>query len=281
MSTLLLTLANGPERREEAGMRLAVLGLGEAGSIYAGGLSGRGAEVTAFDPRATATPTGVTRTTSPAAAVAPAELVLSLVGASASEEVAAAALPHLSDGVVYADMNTCSPGVKAAIADAAARHGALFADVAILAPVSRFAVLTPLLASGAGSRRLEELLRPFGIPIERIDGPAGTAAGLKLLRSVFMKGLAALVFESLAAAERHDATEWMRQQIAQELGPNGEPLVERLVTGTRTHAVRREHEMRAARDHLVALETPTWITDATITWLRRLAESERLPAADT
>lgn len=259
-------------------MRLAVLGLGEAGSIYAGGLSGRGVDVTAFDPRASATPPGVIRTATPAAAVADAELVLSLVGGSASEEVAASALPHLSAGVVYADMNTSSPMVKAAIADAAAGHGTLFADVAILAPAPRSGILTPLLASGSGSRRLLELLRPYSIPIERIEGPAGTAASLKLLRSVFMKGLAALVFETMAAAERHDATEFMRQQIAEELGPNGESLVGRLMSGTLSHAVRREHEMRDALDHLASLRTPTWMTEATITWLRRIAESERLPA---
>jgi 3-hydroxyisobutyrate dehydrogenase-like beta-hydroxyacid dehydrogenase len=259
-------------------MQLAVLGLGEAGSIYAGGLSGRGVDVTAFDPHAAATPIGVTRSASPAAAVRHVELVLSLVGASVSEEVAASALPHLPKGAVYADMNTSSPRVKAAIAEAAARSGTLFADVAIIAPVPRSGVGTPLLASGTGSRRLQELLRPYHVPVERIDGPAGIAASLKLLRSVFMKGLAALVFEALAAAERHEATEWMRQQIARELGPNGEAMVDRLVTGTRAHAVRREHEMRDALDHLGRLQTPTWMTEATITWLRRIAESEHQPA---
>jgi 3-hydroxyisobutyrate dehydrogenase-like beta-hydroxyacid dehydrogenase len=259
-------------------MRIAVLGLGEAGSSYAGGLSGHGVDVTAFDPYAAATPPGVTRAASAAEAVRHAELVLSLVGASASEEVAESALPHLPERAVYADMNTSSPRAKAAIAEAAAAHGILFADVAILAPVPRSGIVTPLLASGTGSRRLQDLLRPYRVPVEEVGGAAGTAAGLKLLRSVFMKGLATLVFEALAAAERHEATEWMRQQIAHELGPDGEALVDRLVTGTRAHAARREQEMRDALDHLRQLQTPTWMTEATITWLRRIAESEHQPA---
>jgi len=255
-------------------MRLAVLGLGEAGSIYAAGLAGLGLEVAAFDPLAPATPAGVTRAASPGAAVSAAELVLSLVGGAAAERAADAALPHLADEAVYADMNTCSPATKAALASSAAAHGVLFTDVAILAPVPRAGIRTPLLASGPGSRRFEELLSPAGIPIKRIGGPAGAAgasASLKLLRSVFMKGLAALLFETLSAAERQGDAEWMRQQIIAELDSGGEQLVERLLTGTRTHAARREQEMRDVREHLESLESPAWMTEATIRWLHEIA----------
>jgi 3-hydroxyisobutyrate dehydrogenase-like beta-hydroxyacid dehydrogenase len=206
--------------------------------------------------------------------VSAAELVLSLVGGSAAAQAADAALPHLADEAVYADMNTCSPATKAALASAAAAHGVLFTDVAILAPVPRAGVRTPLLASGPGSRRFEELLSPAGIPIERIGGPAGAAgasASLKLLRSVFMKGLAALLFETLSAAERQGDAEWMRQQIIAELDSGGEQLVERLLAGTRAHAARREREMRDVREHLESLESPAWMTEATIRWLHEIA----------
>lgn len=255
-------------------MRLGVLGLGEAGGIYAAGFAALGHEVAGFDPLAPATPEGVTRTASPGAAVSTAELVLSLVGGAAAEQVAGAALPHLGAGAVYADMNTCAPATKAALASAAAAHDVLFTDVAILAPVPRAGFRTPLLASGPGSRRFEELLSPDGIPITRVggrDGAAGASASLKLLRSVFMKGLAALLFETLTAAERQGDAEWMRQQIVDELDSGGGQLVERLLAGTRTHAARREHEMRDARAHLASLGSPAWMTEATIRWLREIA----------
>jgi 3-hydroxyisobutyrate dehydrogenase-like beta-hydroxyacid dehydrogenase len=256
-------------------MRLGVLGLGEAGTIYAAGLAELGLEVAAFDPVAPATPAGVTRAASPGAAVAAAELVLSLVGGSAAEQAAEAALPHLAAGAVFADMNTCSPGTKAALASAAAGHGVLFTDVAILAPAPRAGVRSPLLASGPGGRRFEELLSPAGIPITRVGGQAGAgaAASLKLLRSVFMKGLAALLFETLSAAARQGAADWMRQQIIAELDSGGEQLVERLLAGTRTHAARREQEMRDVHAHLESLESPAWMTEATIRWLREIAGS--------
>ncbi len=261
-------------------MRLAILGLGEAGSIYAAGLADLGLEVAAFDPIATPTPPGVTRAADPAGAVSAADLVLSLVGGPAAEPALRAALAHLADDAVYADMNTCSPATKAAMSSSATAHGALFADVAILAPVPRAGIRTPLLASGPGGRRFEELLSPVGIPITVIAEPAGGAgasASLKLVRSVFMKGLAALLFETLSAAARQGDARWMREQIIAELDSGGEQLVERLLEGTRAHAARREREMRDVLEHLESLDSPAWMTEATIRWLRTIATSSENP----
>ena len=60
---------------------------------------------------------------------------------------------------------------------------------------------TPALASGDGAERFAELVRPFGMPVEVVGSEPGDAAGLKLLRSVFMKGLAASVLESIEGGE--------------------------------------------------------------------------------
>ena len=46
-----------------------------------------------------------------------------------------------------------------------------------------------------------------------------------------MKGLAALVLEGLDAARAVGAEEWLRAQMADELGPDGAALVDRLVDG--------------------------------------------------
>src|SRR2546430_16771386 len=67
----------------ETVMRVSVLGLGEAGSLYAAGLVERGWTVTGYDPADIATPVGVTRTDTPDAAVHGADVVLSLVGGKA------------------------------------------------------------------------------------------------------------------------------------------------------------------------------------------------------
>ena len=75
-----------------------------------------------------------------------------------------------------------------------------FADVALIGVVPNFGLSIPALASGAGAERFAELFRPLGMPVEVVGGQPGDAAGLKLLRSVFMKGIAAAAIEALEAA---------------------------------------------------------------------------------
>ena len=74
---------------------------------------------------------------------------------------------------------------------------------------------------------------PLGMPVEVVSELPGDAATLKLLRSVFMKGIAAAAIESLEAAEAAGRREWLEGQLAAVLG---EPLLQRLVEGSRRHA---------------------------------------------
>ena len=256
---------------EQGGTWIAVLGLGEAGSIYAHDLAGRGLRVTATDPAVEAVPPGVVRAGSIREAVAGAGLVISLVGGRAAESVLQEALPAMEPGAVFADLNTSGPDQKRRLAEQAGRRNILFADVAIMAPVPRSRIDSPLLISGTGADVLASLFGGWGIPATAAGSEAGAAAGLKLLRSVFMKGLAATILEAVTAAEAAGSKDWMIGQIAGELGPSGPALVARMLEGTRVHAVRREAEMSEARVYLESLGTPHPVTDAAISWLQSLA----------
>jgi 3-hydroxyisobutyrate dehydrogenase-like beta-hydroxyacid dehydrogenase len=256
---------------------IAILGLGEAGRLYAQGLAGAGAVVRGYDPHHWLNAPGVAQSADLAEALAGAEVVLSLVSGHAAASVARSALPHVRDGAVYADLNSASPAMKEEIAAHAAGQGLLMADAAVLAPVARAGHRTPLLVSGTGARALGERLAPFGVPIEVLDAAAGEAARLRLLRSVFMKGLATLVIEGLGAARAVGAEEWLHAQIADELGAEGDALVHRLVEGTHAHAGRRVHEVRAALAEIEATGQPADMTRATLAWLERLASEAPPP----
>lgn len=248
---------------------IAVIGLGEAGTLYAHGLRRAGATVHGYDRRDDVLAADVRREDL-AATVADADLVLSLVWARTAVEVAEHALPLMRPDAVYADLNTAAPEVKQTVAAAGAARGIAVADVAVLAPVPRAAERTPLLASGEGAARTAALLRPLGAPVELLPGPAGDAAQLKLLRSVFMKGMAAVVIEGLRAASAVGAEEWLRGQMAAEFGPDGAAKVDHLVTGTHTHIERREREVRDALAALEASGQHADMTRATIEWYRRI-----------
>ncbi|MER7798338.1 NAD(P)-binding domain-containing protein [Microbacterium sp. NPDC096154] len=253
-------------------IRIAVMGLGEAGARYARGLAEAGAEVTGFDPFVDVAGSGIRQCARLDECVEGADVVLSLVGARASVDAARDAAPRMDAGALLADLNTASPETKRHVASVAAASGVAVADVAVLAPVPRAGHRTPLLASGEAAAVFAERMRPFGVPVDVVAGGIGDAARLKLLRAMFMKGVAALVLEGLEAARATGAEAWLRGQIASELGPDGEAVVQRLVTGTYTHAERREREMRDAIGLLDQWGTPADMTRATHAWLRRIVD---------
>ena len=256
--------------------RIAILGLGEAGHRYARGLARAGADVRGFDPAHDLGDPEVPQSGTLADALAGADVVMSLVTGHAAASVARDALPHVAAGAVYADLNTAAPEVKQQIGRLAAERDVAMADAAVLAPVVRAGHRTPLLASGPGARAFAARMAPFEVPVEVVDGAVGEAARLRLLRSVFMKGLAALVLEGLGAARAAGAEDWLRTQMAAELGPDGAALVDRLVEGSSQHAVRREHEVRAALSALESSGQPADMTRATLAWFERLvAERDR------
>jgi len=250
--------------------RIAVLGLGEAGTLYARALIAAGAHVTGFDPWVVREDAGQVERLEEA--MRDAELVLSLVGARAAVEAAEAAVVHLPAGALLADLNTSSPELKRDVARVAHTAAIRIADVAVLAPVARAGLRTPLLASGEGAEAFAEAMRPYGAPVDVAPGGIGDAARLKLLRSVFMKGMAALVIENLEAARAMGSEEWLRGQLRAELGATGYDTIQRMVPGTYRHAARREHEMRAALAMLEELGAPSDMTHATRTWLQRISE---------
>jgi 3-hydroxyisobutyrate dehydrogenase-like beta-hydroxyacid dehydrogenase len=192
--------------------------------------------------------------------------VLSVNAAAVALEAAEQVAPALGEHAVYADLNTSSPGLKARLAAAVPVP---FADVALVGSVPSLGVRTPALASGPGAERFAELFRPLGMPVDVVGAEPGDAAGLKLLRSVFMKGVAAAALESLEAAGRagQGAEERLRADLVAVLG---EPLLERLLRGSATHAARRVDEMEAAAAYLEELGVSPLVARAAAGRLREL-----------
>jgi 3-hydroxyisobutyrate dehydrogenase-like beta-hydroxyacid dehydrogenase len=235
-------------------MRVAVLGLGEAGSRIAADLEAAGAAVAGYDPDPVR---GAGAAADLESAVAGSDVVVSVNSAAVAAGVAAAASPALGPDAIYADLNTAPPGLKRQLA--ALVPAERFADVALLGPVPARGLQTPSLASGGGAEPFARAFGALGMPVEVVEGEPGAAAELKLLRSVFMKGLAAAAVESHTAAVAAGHEEWVDEQIA---GVIGRPLLERLLEGSATHAARRVEEMEAAKALLLELGVEPRIADA-------------------
>ena len=140
---------------------IAVLGLGEAGSLLAGDLVTAGAAVRGFDPKVSA-PAGVAPAGSDAEAVAGAGLVLSVNSASDAVAALDASLGALRPGAVWADLNTAAPSVKQRLAALGGAHGIPVTDVAMMAPVPGNGLRVPMLASGGEAGYVAATLRGHG-----------------------------------------------------------------------------------------------------------------------
>jgi 3-hydroxyisobutyrate dehydrogenase-like beta-hydroxyacid dehydrogenase len=250
---------------------IAVLGLGEAGSEIAADLVAAGAVVRGYDPLVEADGS-VCGCASDADAARGAQLILALTSAHDAQDTLRLALPGIGDHAVYADLNTGSAGLKQSLAAMAAESDVAFADVALMAPVPGLGLRTPMLASGPGAGRLAAILALLGAGVTLLDGPPGTAATRKLLRSVFYKGLAAAVTESLRAGRAAGCEEWLRADIGEVLASASAATVDRLEEGSARHARRRVDEMAAAAELLGELGVPPRIARASHDWLRQLVK---------
>ena len=251
---------------------VTVLGLGEAGGRLASDLVSLGVDVRSYDPDPERDAPSTTRTSDPASAAAGSDVVLSVNSARAAFDAAEACLPALGADGIYADLNTGSPELKRRLATLVGGAGARFVDVALLGPIPTRGLQAPVLASGDGARAFAQLFEPLGMPVEVISKEAGDAAGLKLVRSVFMKGLAAAVVESMQAAERAGHADWLAEEIGAMIG---RPFLARALEGSRRHAARRVDEMQAARDLLVELGVEPRIASASAAQLADLAAEAR------
>jgi 3-hydroxyisobutyrate dehydrogenase-like beta-hydroxyacid dehydrogenase len=247
---------------------IAVLGLGEAGGRIAADLVAAGAAVRGFDPRVS--PPGIPLASSDAGACAGAALVISVNSAHDALDALRQSLPACAPETIWADFNTSAPGLKQELARIAG-DAVRVVDVAVMAPVPPTGLRTPLTASGPAADAAAGLLRRYGAVVQVIDGPVGQAATRKLLRSVYYKGLAAAVVEALEAARAAGLEEWLAGNIRDELEKSTAATLDRLVSGSHTHAVRRREEMAAAADLLDELGVPPRIAAASRDWLADLA----------
>jgi 3-hydroxyisobutyrate dehydrogenase-like beta-hydroxyacid dehydrogenase len=243
-------------------MQVAVLGLGEAGGRIAADLVAAGCSVRAWDPAPRSA--DLPRTASDLEAVRGADVVLSLTTAAFALDAAASVARELGSDALYADLNTSAPQLKR---DLAAALPVAFADVALIGIVPSLGLATPALVSGAGAAQFAERFGPLGMPVEVVGTEPGDAAGLKLLRSIFMKGIAAAAIEALEAARVAGVEERVRGDIT---GVLGEPLLDRLLSGSRLHAARRVDEMEAAAAYARELGVEPRVATAAADWLAQL-----------
>jgi len=191
-----------------------MIGFGEAARAFVEGWRKAGGDyvVTAYDLKTAAdVPDGtdamwrayrdyaVAGCATPGEALARADLVFCLVTADQAEAAARVIGRHVAKGALFFDGNSCAPMTKRRSAAHLAAAGARYVDMAIMAPVHPRLHETPLFLSGPHATAGQAALVALGMAPKAVAGDVGHASAIKMVRSIMVKGLEALVAETVLA----------------------------------------------------------------------------------
>ena len=237
--------------------RVAIIGFGEAGGIFARDFANQGMDVSVFDilfnSRRQRRPllrkaqaSGVRAQDNLKDCLYKAQLVISSVTASSALDAARLAGPILGEGQLFLDINSVSPKTKRKAAGYVERGRGQFVEAAVMAAVPKQRLKVPILLGGPHAFKTAERLGRIGMNATPLSKKLGVASAVKMCRSVIMKGLEALVIESLFAARMYGAEADVLESLAASYPEMGweDHLPDYLVSRVAEHGHRRASEMR-------------------------------------
>jgi len=270
--------------------RLCFIGFGEAGQAIASGLRDTGIETVAAWDILFPAPEGASlkqagetmgaRVASSAAdAARGADIIVSAVTAASSLEAARSVEPHLTGNPYFLDINSVSPGRKKET-EKLLGSKARYVDVAILAPIHPARHQTPLLLAGPHAETVMPLLIDELEMRGAIAGDeVGQAAGLKMIRSVMIKGIEALTLECFLAAKRYGIVDEVAASLKNNYPTlNWNKVIEYNIERMASHGVRRADEMDQVAATLRDLGIEPLMASATSTCQREMGQIGKEPA---
>jgi len=255
--------------------RVSFIGFGEAGQAIASGLRDTGIErIAAWDilfPEAAGgrlksagEAIGVRVASSAGDAVRDSDMIISAVTAASSLEAARSVAPHLAGNPYYLDINSVSPGRKQ---ETAALFGerARYVDVAVVAPIHPARHRTPLLISGPQAEEISPLLRELEMRLTVVSPEVGSAAAIKMIRSVMIKGIEALTLECFLAAARAGVLEEVTVSLKNNYPSlNWVEIADYNLERMASHGERRAAEMEESAATLRELGLDPLMVDSTV-----------------
>jgi 3-hydroxyisobutyrate dehydrogenase-like beta-hydroxyacid dehydrogenase len=246
---------------------IGFIGFGEAGFNIARGLRAAGVDrLSAFDINADAAdlgPTirrraeesGTTIVASSGELSQASDIIFSTVTSSSALDAASAAAPFLRPDQIYADLNSVSPALKQEVAAVIGASGARFVEVAVMAPVLPYGHRVPMLLGGPFAAAFADAMRPFGLRCEVLAGAkVGSAAAVKMCRSIVVKGLEALMCECVLAAGPFEADTHVFASLDESFpGVEWKKLADYMVGRVVVHGERRAREMEEVSETLRAI----------------------------
>ena len=192
---------------------VGLIGYGEVGRILAEDLSKIGVSLLAYDIKLKtelksslqqhADEYGVELVDSAEELVARADLTISAVTASQTVPVVEQCAGKFQKGAFFLDLNSASPGTKQHAAELVEKNGGRYVEGAVMTSVPPYRIKVPLLLGGPHGEALNPLINTMGFASEVGSNELGTVSAVKMCRSVMIKGLEAMMIESLTTARAY------------------------------------------------------------------------------
>ena len=244
-------------------MKIGFIGFGEAAFNLASGLSSEGlSDIIAYDSmesdcimgkliRSRALESNVKLIFDIEQLVRFVDIKIVAVPSSFALDVCSKVKKHLHSNQIYADVSASTSTVKMKIWDNIKETGVLFVDAAMMGSLPKDKHKVPITASGNGAERFKKLMTPYNMNITTVGDRAGDASAIKLIRSIYMKGIASLMIEMLQAADAYDVTGEVINSISKSM--DNIPFtshLDRLVIGSAIHCKRRADELSGSIEML-------------------------------
>jgi 3-hydroxyisobutyrate dehydrogenase len=234
---------------------IALIGFGEVGRIFAREMKAKGIEQIAVYDIAFADPksgpsravidAGVMRCASAAEALRGANIAVSAVTAEQALEAARTAARGIERGTFFFDLNSASPGVKRQAAEAIDLAGGRYVEAAVMTAVPPHGLRAPMLLGGTHAAAFLEAAKALDLAARVYAPEVGLASAVKMARSVMIKGMEALVTESMMTARHYGVEKDVLASLAETLPvPDWNAFARYMISRSLLHGRRRAEEMR-------------------------------------
>jgi 3-hydroxyisobutyrate dehydrogenase-like beta-hydroxyacid dehydrogenase len=245
---------------------VCLIGFGEVGQILSADLA-NAAELSAYDilfDRPDSVPSRVLKSHKVRAgrsakdAANGVDIVLSAVTAASDLDAARSVAEGLKRGAFYVDFNSASPGTKQQAAAIVESAGGRYVEAAVMSPFPPKRLATSMLLGGPHAGEFLVHARALGFGGASVfSDRVGPASATKMCRSVMIKGIEALLAESMLAARYYGVEKDVLASLS-DLLPVGdwEKLARYMISRSLEHGTRRAEEMRevAATVHEAGIE---------------------------
>lgn len=228
--------------------KVAIIGFGEVGSIFAADLAKAGATVTVFDvapdAQARARAIGIAAD-GPGEACHGADIVFVCVTAGSVPDAMSSMVTALGHAPFVVDVNSVAPATKAEASRTIEAAGGRYVEAAVMASVPPKRLATPILLGGAHAEAFTKAAEPFGMNLTVFSAEVGRASSVKMCRSVMIKGLEALTTECMLAARHYGVEADVLRTMGDTLPhPDWPDLARYVISRALIHGKRRAEEMR-------------------------------------